>query len=189
VLLSLNKKINLDIIQDIKIVPVHIAAKEQEGTGITGIFSIVSGINSNYTGIFIGIIILIALLTYLFILRKNKDSELFLSVTDKLQVAGIFIKEKNKEEAEKIYAGLKNDYGNLSKNEKKKIYSDIELLKNKISILYIQDGVGKLNDIKDKEKLIKLSDEIKRNYENLPDNLKKEIEKDIERLDDAIKNE
>ncbi len=105
--------------------------EEQQDSGITGYFIIGEEIK-DYGGIILGITSVLGLIVYFIYLKKNKCSEQFLQLNYKIKESKDYLKKGEKDKAVQNYLGIRNLYDKLDKKEKKKIYTKIKRLHEKI---------------------------------------------------------
>ncbi|MGV8152530.1 MAG: hypothetical protein ACP5OG_05605 [Candidatus Nanoarchaeia archaeon] len=134
VLYYLNRKINIDSINDISLIPVKLI-KQEEKSSITGYFLLDSFKNNK---VWIGAIAVLAIMLFgLFFYFKNRRKYNFISaLEEKTQEFEKALSKKDFEDAKKIYSGLNEVYVSLNKKEKKVIYPQMQALKERFDKIY-----------------------------------------------------
>ncbi len=169
IIYSFNNQLSLSSLRAIKTGFVFIYEEEEIESKITGYY-LLDLAKRSYIGILIGIVLIIALLGYFVYSKKNKNLK-FLPINKKIRTALELLKKREIKQVREIYSSIKEDYKNLEKKEKQKVYGKIEFLRNKILVFNIKRSLEHLETQKDKE----LFDILEKNYNKLPDKFKKEI--------------
>ncbi|MBD3253353.1 hypothetical protein GF386_06475 [Candidatus Pacearchaeota archaeon] len=184
IIYSSNKRSSVSKLKDTKLVLVRLLEDSGETSGITGYFFLNPSIKE-YSGLFIGFLIIIALFVYFFYLKNNRPSDLFLRISGKLKESFELLEKGELDEAEEIYKSLKNLYKSLTKKEKKILYRDLDLLRNKILVSVLESGIEKLKKDRDKE----LLRELEKIYKKLSDEFKLEVSYFFEKVRKDVENE
>jgi hypothetical protein len=128
---TLNKKINIESIEEIKIVPINILQDEAGSSdgiisGITGFFVFENGISKSIVGVIILVLVIIALLFYFLYIKKRKKSSNKEDIMENIKEFRKLKKQGKDSEAENIYELIKKQYKNLGKKDKKQVYKKIK---------------------------------------------------------------
>ncbi len=126
---TLNKRINLNDLNEILLIPVSIA--EQESIPATGYF-VLDLEQSNYLGMIIGGAVLLSLIIYFVYLKKKKLSVSLIKMKSQLKKAEDLLKKSELQQVKEIYREIMQEYNELTEKEKQTIYPKIEKLLNKI---------------------------------------------------------
>jgi len=178
-----NNELDTDTLKETKLVLVQIFEEQESKLGITGYF-FMDIERIEYIGIGAGVFIVLLLLIYFFYLKKRKRSRIYLEMYEKIKEARENLEQNKIKEAREIYNFLKDNYLNLNKKDKVRIYREIEDLQNKINLFILKENLDILKERKDSALFLKL----KKIYDTLPKKLKKEIP-DFEKIKDVFENE
>ena len=130
----LDKKIDLALVKEIKTILLYsYNPVEKNSEGITGylVFSKLGEFKAYYS-LIAGLLILVFLSAYLFLIRKNKIPSNIYGIEEKISLAHNLIAQGKKEKSKEIYSYLSAEYKNLPKKEKREVYLSLANLHNMI---------------------------------------------------------
>lgn len=120
----ISKEIDLNSLEKIIVSPIQFL---EETSRVTG--NVISEyISGDSIGLIILLIFVSALIVYLLILRFKSKNKLVKSMISDIEKIEKLIKENKKEEAKEVYLKLKEDYKNLSEENKEKVSIEVEKL-------------------------------------------------------------
>lgn len=120
----ISKEIDLNSLEKIIVSPIQFL---EETSRVTG--NVISEyISGDSIGLIILLIFVSALIVYLLILRFKSKNKLVKSMISYIEKIEKLIKENKKEEAKEVYLKLKEDYKNLSEENKEKVSIEVEKL-------------------------------------------------------------
>ena len=135
-----NNLIDVSAGTKIETVTLDTSVLNQKASSLTG-FATLSNVNINMSnsGMYIGIVIISILLIYLFILKMGKKETIELrNIKISMENIKKSIAEGNNELAIKKYKIISEEYKNLDRTEKEKVYSALSILHQKI--LRLKEG-------------------------------------------------
>jgi len=137
IIYTMDKQIDLNSIKEIKTILLDKFVEKPKVPIFTGYFSFIN-LNSsgggNYFGIFIGILIALALSIYFFLVKRKRNmSEKLFPSKEKIFQAEKRINEGKLERAREIYTALSEEYKKFGKKEKELIYDDLKNIHKKIN--------------------------------------------------------
>lgn len=144
---------DLNDLKDVEFSFIFVNSGDVGSSGITG-FSILGGSDGGYVGI-VGGIILILILVYFGFFRGNYSDDYF-RIINRINESRDAIEVKDYKKSREVYSGVKRIYSNLKKNEKKKIYPQLENLHNDILISEIEDDLFRFKGSKDAKLISKI---------------------------------
>lgn len=174
IIYNIPKKVSLGSLKEIKSVFVSLSENVKEesniGVGVTGYFSLVEGSYQIY-GIVLGIIIVVLLVGYFLYLKFKRNKPEDTNILNHIKIANKLIKEGEFEEVKGYYKKIQKDYKKLKKSEKKEIFSEVDIIRNKLLINEFVSGL----DILEKTKDVKQFHKLNKIYNHLSEDYRSEI--------------